>query len=304
MSGLRRPALAPFAILALSVFLVSCEQPVSEPSRVWPGASYALAGDTTGAEPEVFGDIYVNGVRTEDPGYYIELQPDEETTGRLPHYSAWMWADTAAGDQQHPKAWMFGWFDPKASGNCGGSLEAYPDTNNRLDEIHWSGPGTPPSGKEKHCIRPGRYELRVWYGEGQLRKHLWIDYIPLVPGAGGHAKRIWNSTYGIYEALEAVDYDDPSNVWIDVVAQIDLTPGPFQDSSVLDAQNAGPSDPYGGTFANQSPLSGTDLDWFRFSVARSGSTWDRSQSELPEGGCAVPHPLGSRRKPVPHEWFL
>ena len=104
----------------------------------------------------------------------------------------------------------------------------------------------------------------------------------MVADASGHAKKIWNSTYGVYEALEAVNYEDPANVWIDVVAQIDLTPGFFEDSSVLDAQNA-VSDPHGGTFADQSPLSGTDLDWFRFSVARSGSTWDRSQSELPEG---------------------
>jgi hypothetical protein len=287
MLGPRSPALAGLAILALYLIVVSCEEPVSEPSRASPRINYALAGDTNPyiAEPEIFGDIYMNGVRTEDPGFYIELQPDDETEDRLPHYNAWMWADTAAGDQQHPKARMFGWFHPKAGGNCGGSIEDFPDTTNRLAEIHWPDPNTPPSGREKHCVLPGRYELTVWYGQTQLRKHLWIDYVPLVPaGTGdGLAKKIWNSTYGVYEAVEAVNYDDPANVWIDVVAQIDLTPGPFQDSSVLDAQNVGETDPSGGTFVDQSPLAGTDLDWFRFSVARSGSNWDRSHSELPEG---------------------
>jgi hypothetical protein len=62
----------------------SREQPVSEPSAIWPDASYALAGDTNpyAAEPEVFGDIYVDGVRTEDPDYFIELEPDQATRAR------------------------------------------------------------------------------------------------------------------------------------------------------------------------------------------------------------------------------
>lgn len=258
--------------------LCGCQEPPAEQAL---GSLSVMDPQVTGEE-EIFGNIYADGVLTKDPGYLVSLEPaDEPTRARLcpgcspsdlpKFFNSTGWADTGASRRT---AWMYGWSDPKAGGNCG-DLAHWPDTTFRSNEAHWSAPNEPGIGKEKHCVRPGRYLLTVEHGAELVRQFL-IDHVPVVPAVpGGSAARdIWNSTFGVYEAVEATDYNDPNNVWIDVVAHVDRTPGGFTDSSVLDAENVG-QDTYRDTFANQATLAGSELDWFRFSVARSGSMWSR-----------------------------
>lgn len=172
-----------------------------------------------GYEGELFGNIWVNGEVTQDPGYYVDLEPfNQATANRLWYYNPTTWADT--GVASGSARWMFEWTDPKAGGNCGnlatyvaGDTTTPSGQGGRYAEIHPPAPNVSPAGVEKHCIRPGHYLLTITHG-GEAVRQLRVDYLPIVPSSSGAntPKLIWNATAQRSEHLEGLDYDDTTSL--------------------------------------------------------------------------------------------
>ena len=184
-------------------------------------------------EGEFIGNLFVNGVKSTS-GTYATLEPyDQATQARLrDRFSHTIW-----GPATYSRMWE--WYDPKAGGNCG-NLAPYlaGDTTERGFEAHWSGPSDSAplradSVREAHCIRPGTYEFSA------AGKTFLVDYVPLAhtPGAPDLI-RVWDSTAGLYQYLEALNWDDTLNGWLDLVANVDIGTGSFADTAVLDIENA------------------------------------------------------------------
>ena len=226
-------------------------------------------------EGEVFGNIWQNGARASGNRQVILEAITDATQSRLrqPH-SDTIWADPEAGLPFHGK-WMLEWSDPADGGQCGG-LTTYlaGGDSARQPEAHWPAPGQPPQGKERHCVRPGTYRFTVTGVEPS--KVFRVDYIPLAL-ASGILRTVYDSTKDTTQWLESFDYDDASgNPVHDLPVHVDLTPS-GSDTPVLDVENAF-SAPTKSWFKNQPNPSGTELDWYRFSGARSVSTWSVAPS--------------------------
>jgi hypothetical protein len=83
---------------------------------------------------------------------------------------------------------------------------------------------------------------------------------------------VTNTTAGGQEYVEATQYQDNLPFW-DYAVHVDLGPSSFTDTPILDIENA-LADPKKTTFANQPNPSGNEVNFFRFSLARSQSTWN------------------------------
>lgn len=220
-------------------------------------------------EGEFIGNLYVNGVKASE-GVMVGIEPaDPPTANRLVEpWTGSMWA--------HPSfSRMWEWYDPKGGGDCG-DLGPYlqGDTTGRYHEGHWSGASQPPdpTKAESHCIRPGVY--RFWVGDYfQPVKAFLIDYLPIVP-----ALQVWNQTAGVYESIEAHDPDDTVNVWADLVANVDIGTTSYGETRVLRIQNAH-DNPHSTTFQDDPNPAGSEVDYFRFSVAGSTSEWPQSEGK-------------------------
>lgn len=250
------------SVLLLGGIASSCQVP----DRDSTGVSTNDPANVLYTEEEFFGNVYQNGVRTLSNAYRAVLvAADPVTSSRLiPPHSDNVWADP------NPLgSWMYGWFDPKGGGLCG-DLANYQAGNlsARGDEIHRPNPGVPPTGKETHCIRPGSYQFTL-QGSG---KSFLIDYLQSAAHPSGSTRLIDNSTAGVAEAVEPTTYADINN-FSDYIVHVDVTPGGHSDQPVLDVDNA-LADPYKTTFANSASPSGNENDHFRFSTARSTSSWN------------------------------
>lgn len=263
------------AAALLGTLILSCDK---EPTRPAPSTTpIVILKSDVGTEGELFGNIYSSGTTTKDAGYYVTLTPFNSSTAARLHYSNYTaWADTALGDVGGPR-WMYDWSDPKAAGQCGNLfhyLNGLADTTYRLAEVHRPGPNQTPSGVERHCLRPGTYVFTLTH-DGTVVKTFLVDYPAVTPAVRGQigAKFVWNTTAGKNEVLDDLNYDDTTNVWQDLVVQVDLTSGAFTQTEVLDLQNA-QANPTKDTFTNNASPTGSVSDHFRFSVARSTSTWN------------------------------
>jgi hypothetical protein len=78
--------------------------------------------------------------------------------------------------------------------------------------------------------------------------------------------------------LESAVYQDYLPFW-DYVVHVDLGPSSFSETSILDVENA-LADLKKTTFSNQANPSGTEQDYFRFSVARSQSSWNLASGDI------------------------
>lgn len=238
----------------------------SEPERRTAGPIAVANSSLLINDGEFLGDVFSNGVPVTESTYYITLKPlNAATFNRLHYFSDSMWGNPTA-------SWMYEWIDPKTGQDCG-SISQYVagDTSQRAAERHRLAPNTPTSGAEHHCIRPGSYILTVLRNGSPIRKYV-LDYLPLYRSGSG-AKLIWNSTAGVNEAVEALNYDDTSYAWVDLAAIVDQAEGGYSETAALDIQNAFAL-PAKDTFTNVSSPSGNENDYFRFSVARSTSTWN------------------------------
>lgn len=167
---------------------------------------------------------------------------------------------------------------PKGGGGCGDLATYLAGTvSARALESHRPGPGQPlPSTPEAHCIRPGKYRFSV------AGKTFLIDYLQAATDGAGATLLVTNTTASTQEMVEAVAYQDNLPFW-DYIVHVDLTsPGPFTDTPVLDIENA-LTNPKKTTFVNQAAPSGTEQDTFRFSAARSQSSWNLAGSSEPAG---------------------
>jgi hypothetical protein len=221
--------------------------------------------------------MYVDGQEITDSSYYVTLTPrDDKTANRLHWFSETMWVSPT---HHSGHEWMFAWIDPRHQGNCGTEAQYVSgDTLSRGSEVHWSGPTTQPTGKEKHCIQPGKYTLEIDHGPWPV-KIVDIDYVPIMNGPGNWLG-IWNSTAGVYESIEKANYDDTTYGWQDVIVKVDLGTPNYSHSSVLYGDSAGP-DPYTlTTFADAQSLSGDQYTWFRFSSVSSTSSYPLIQGRL------------------------
>lgn len=262
--------LSPRRVLARSVVLIvltlaGCQEPTTTHHSV----SASESPNAPSGEEEVFGEIFINGTRDTSGAYSAVLIPfGAATLARLHlHQSSdnSMWANPNTGNPF--SAHMFGWFDPRDGGGCGG-LTPYlnDDLSARENEIHPPGPGLLPQGKERHCVRPGSYNFGV--GNKEFR----LDYLQLAADGAGSPIVITNTTAGTSERLETPLYTEPGPPVFDAVVNVDLTLGSWSESRVLDVENV-LNDLTATTFTNEPNLAGSELDWFRFSVARSSSAW-------------------------------
>jgi len=96
-----------------------------------------------------------------------------------------------------------------------------------------------------------------------------------VPGQAG-ARQVWNETAGLYETVEAPDPDDTLNVWVDLLANVDVGTNTYGETRVLHVQNAHAA-PDTNVFEDEQNPTGSDTDFFRFSVAGSTSNWPGSE---------------------------
>lgn len=214
-------------VAAAAAIAVGC----AEEQATTPRMSFDTR-DPQAPEGEFIGSLYVDGEKSPQ-GYNASLQPaDSATSARLrPPHSTQMWANPAFSR-------MWEWYDPKAGGGCG-DLAPYlaGDTTGRYPEGHWSGPDSAPdpSKAEKHCLRPGVYRFAV------ADKTFLVDYVPVVSVGTGGALQVWNATAGVYETVEDQNPDDTTNVWVDVVANVDIgtssygeTPCPWSPERACD----------------------------------------------------------------------
>lgn len=212
-------------------------------------------------EGELIGNVLLNGALAS--GYYVTLTAiDEPTQERLVEFDGSMWASP---NRHNGRAWMFEWIDPRADGACG-NLANYlaGNINARGAELHWKNPTTPPSGKEKHCIRPGQYELRISTNSGGLNpiKTVRIDYVPT------HAVAIPNTILGETEHLEILNYDTTDYAWQDIFVIVETGSVGGSDNPILYIQNSGKT-PYSSSFSDQADPGGSKFDYFHFSSRAS-----------------------------------
>ena len=169
---------------------------------------------------------------------------------------------------------MFAWIDPRHQGGCGTEYEYVSgDTLGRSSEVHWSSATTPPSGKEKHCIQPGRYTLSIFHNndfENPVRTFD-VDYVATMT-AQGNILLIHDATAGVEENIEKQDWNDTSYLHRDLNIRVDLGSPGYSDSPVLYGDSAGDNPYANATFADAPSLSGTHHTWFRFSSVASTST--------------------------------
>lgn len=250
--------------ILMAVLSCATDQPTApEISRVVGVA--AVAED----EEEVFGNIYKNGAQDTSSLYYVTLVPLLNTASRLHGaFDSLMY-------QTHGRTWAFGWFDPADTDTdqCG-DLTTYLDEETtddaRDEEVHASAPGFIGSGKEQHCIRPGRYRISLWKDGVVLPlRTLEIDYIQ-TPSS------VFDTTPGAPNndlLVENTFYDPQEDGLADNTVYFDLTPGSFTDSAVLQIDTAR-TNVATKAFHNDPSPSGLHTDWFRFGAQRSTTTWD------------------------------
>lgn len=248
-------------VVAVSAAGLSLALGCEPEAPTWSPAPVFVERSLSTVDEELFGDVFENGLRTTSSAYYAILTPSDPVTDAriLSPRSFTIWANPSA-------IHMYGWWDPAGAGSCG-DLAQY-QAGQRGQESHWSGPGQPPTpgAVELHCIRPGIYNFSV------EDKAFRVDYLQ----TAGNNFTVNNTTAGVLERLEAFSYSQQQAAnWVDHVVHVDLTPSGSQETRVLDVQNAH-ADSLKTTFADTSNPSGNENDWFRFSVARSSTTWNRN----------------------------
>lgn len=253
-----------WCVLPLLV-LVGCAEPETAVSnRSVPTADLSL---NVAGEGELFGNVYGSSGQ-KAANVWVKLVPAPGSQPSLLHGTpaAIEWADTASN-----RNFMFDWADPANTARCG-TLAAY-NRNNldaRQDEVHRPGPGQAvPSGKEMHCIRPGTYTISFSHNSDGSAP-FWtqvVDYLQ-VPGRIA----VSNLTAGLTEYVEYPEYSGSFSGLTDL--NVDYTAAsPASHADTLDVENAGSSWD-DTTFTDNPAPSGTPADWFRFSVARTRSSWN------------------------------
>jgi len=267
------PRIAPHLLLGGILLLSACHDPASSRGEAPTtfSAPSAIVVQPPG-EGELLGDVLLNGQPTTDSTLYVLLIPfNSETASRLVGWGDLMWVSPT---KHNGRSFMFEWIDPRADGACG-SLESYlaGDSLARGAEQHWRSPTAPPTGKEKHCIRPGRYTLVLSHsalGNNPI-KSVEFDYVPL-RGVPGNGYPVADYSTGGVSRTEELDYDATSYMWSDVFVMFDLdSSSSGSDTPILYIENQY-NNPYSLQFNGSNSAGGSKFDYFRFNSRASTTT--------------------------------
>ena len=271
-----------WALVALVGLLAAC----ADQSSVAPAGralSFSLSGDScTSGDPEVFGNIYEQGILSGRADLTITIQPaNTETASRLKGpFSETMWVSPylPPDSRSYPVGRGFGWYDPRAACECGG-LSAYldGDTASRAREVHWESATQPPAStsRERHCIMPGFYHVRL-SGPG-VYQELEFEYAgvrALVLGLPTW-RQVQDSGFGGTLLVEPREYT-PYDSYSDHILNFDLHSPPREVSASADLRlQTAYSNPDASPFT---PAAGepavTEQTYVRFSTRqRSGLNW-------------------------------
>jgi hypothetical protein len=220
-------------------------------------------------EGELLGDVLQNGVPTTDPGYHITLEPWDSATGQRvgEHWSGEEWVSP---NRHGGRSTMFDWIDPRATDGACGNIRDFllGNYDARGNEVHWNGPTSPPSGKERHCIRPGSYVLTLTKNDTTVRSFR-VDYVPERRDSGGS---VVIADSAAQEYIEGTDYNDTTYTWEDLWVVFDLQASGGWDVARVRADNGG-ADPYQNrTFTGDPAPAGGKYDYFRVSSRTSTSS--------------------------------
>jgi hypothetical protein len=263
---------------ALLVSLSACaDQPPVAPANRAP--AFARQGDRyLFSDPEVYGRVYHQGVRSLQPDLMVTINTaDDETSARLKDaFPQSMWVSPGEPYHVYPGSVGFGWYDPRAASECGG-LSGYlsGDLASRAREAHWQSATQPPdpSAPELHCIMPGRYHITLT-GSG-VEQTIDFEYVgvrAIVPGLPD-ARMVPDAELGGWLQVEPRTYDS-LDTYSDHAINFDLHPRARTAQAVLRLQ-ALYSDPEASPFVpEQGQPAITDQTYVRFSARqRSGLEW-------------------------------
>lgn len=222
-------------------------------------------------EAELLGNVFDDTSKVAATDYYFELVPwDAATVDYLEGTSFYglQWIDPG-------REFGIAFYDPHGdSGYCTTSYVDYLSGDDSLlgPEQHAIGPSQPATGKERHCIIPGRYLVRLIKDEVEMRSFL-VDYLPFGRAGGSQPLALTEDDDTL--RIEAPEFDPATTTeHSDLVVNFHVNPTEqFTDMAVLEIENAG-WDKYRNVFSDQRSLAGTTNDWFRYRTNLSTSGWD------------------------------
>lgn len=246
-------------VVCVGILLGCADQqdPASMREPAGPQFDYLIDG-----EGELMGDVYFVG----GENFYVELEPFTPAQGswRNGAHSWTMWVDP---NRHNGRNYMFEWGDPADGGICSELYQYNASPRIGKTEVHYESPGVIGTGMEKHCIRPGTYWIRLRDGSpsGPPIEEFIIDYEGVI-GA------VWDSTKGVRQFVQ--DRSASAGVF-DLIVHFDLNKNQYATTTVaLDLENAG-ANRLKNWFRNQGSPAGNETDFFRASVARTVSSWNR-----------------------------
>jgi hypothetical protein len=222
-------------------------------------------------EGELLGNVFVGDEASTSNAFTLLIEPvDSATIDRLAGtlFSTTQWANPA------PTAgYSIEYFNPQAEEQdpCPNSYEAYLSGDTTLmewgDEVHYTSPGVKPPGKERHCIIPGQYRVRL-LEDGEPQKDFIVDYL------SGTSSTTATAPDGTDLWIEKPGFDPTTDKkFPDLILNfhLDAPPG-LVDTAVLNIENAR-WNRLKNTFQPDATLAGTVTDWFRFRTDLSTSNW-------------------------------
>ena len=264
-----------FVGIAVLLAAAGCSPEFDPPSSPSSSSDPSLSQLLAEAEGELLGNVYVGAERTESNDFMFRIEPvDSATIVRLSGtlFSQYQWIDPSPA----VGAYSIEYFNPEADGPCPDSYEAYLQGDTTATgwgaEVHETAPGFVPSGKERHCIIPGNYRVSV-LSDDIAQQQFFVEY--LSSNIGGAGVPIATAPDGTAIWIEKPGFDpEADKEYPDLVLNFHINPsGSFQDTAILEIENAY-SNRLKSTFENQSSLTGTLTDWFRYRTDRSSSDWD------------------------------
>lgn len=229
MTGTHRFSLLlwPCAVLLVGLSACADQPPVAPTSN--RALSFDVQGGCVATDPEVFGNLYLNGAASQRTDLTIAIDAaDPETRSRLKdQFPQSMWVSpNIAGFPFYPLSRSFGWYDPRAGCECGG-LNGYlgGDTASRAREVHWQSATLPydPTSPERHCLVPGRYHVRL--SGPDVDQEFDVEYVgvrAVVPGQAA-AREVPNADLGGSLLVEPHTYT-PYDTYSDHILNFDLAP--------------------------------------------------------------------------------
>ena len=246
-----------YAAVMIAGLLTACAEPGTAPTEA--DANHTLLGESEG---EILINLWINDTLVTNTNYRVELEPDVATGARLTSpYSLTQYLKTSG--------WHFEWIDPGAS-------DGVPCRYPRGDELHGG------SGDEVHCVRPGSYLVKVFYGfsDDPIRV-IPVEYQQALENQYGGTAFI--SDYGDSQNIVSangsyVAYSD-DDVIHDLRINIELADTLNTAETVVFRADNGGASGISSTFSSADTVSGGYGDSFRFTVRGTETGWKQDREE-------------------------